>query len=67
MTDLPSRALLRVEEVAEYFAVTPRTIYLWIEHKHLVAEKLSGVIRVTRESVLAFRLRSRQDNGPETT
>ena len=59
MTDLPNRALLRIDEVAEYFDVHSSTIRLWIEHGHLTAEKLHGTIRITRESILKFRLKSR--------
>lgn len=55
MIDLPKKDLLRVDEVASYFSVTPRTIYLWIEHGHLVAEKIVGCVRVTRKSVLKCR------------
>jgi excisionase family DNA binding protein len=52
------KQLLRVDEVATYFDVHPRTIRLWIEHGHLSGEKLSGVVRVTRESILDFRKKS---------
>ena len=56
MTDLPQKPLLRVDEVASYFDVTARTIYLWIDHGLLEAEKLRGVIRISRESIKNFRL-----------
>jgi excisionase family DNA binding protein len=59
MTDLPQKALLRVDEVASYFDVTTRTIYLWIDHGLLEAEKFKGVIRVPRESIQNFRLASK--------
>jgi excisionase family DNA binding protein len=56
MKGLPDKELLRVEEVADYFSVTNKTIYLWIENDHLVAEKIAGsVVRITRESVLKCR------------
>jgi excisionase family DNA binding protein len=45
---------LRVEEVADYFSVTDRTIRLWIEHGHLESVKKVGTVRITRESVLDF-------------
>ena len=48
---LPMKALFRIDEVAEYFSVTDRTIRLWIEHKHLEAKKIGGVIRIPRESI----------------
>ena len=55
MTDLPDKPLLRVEEVADYFRVTERTIRLWIEHGHLRAEKIIGTVRISRESVQSCR------------
>lgn len=59
MTNLPEKPMLRVDEVAIYFDVSKQTVYLWIDHGLLVAEKYKGVIRVPRESVLNFRLASR--------
>ena len=54
------KPLLRVDEVATYFDVHPRTIRLWIENGHLIAEKLSGsCLRVTRESVIEYRKKCR--------
>lgn len=50
--NLPNKELLRVEEVATYFSVTNRTIYLWIEHGYLEAKRTPGKsIRILRESV----------------
>ena len=56
MTTLPNKVLLRVDEVADYFGVARSTIYLWIDHGILEAEKYRGVIRVPRESVNACRM-----------
>jgi excisionase family DNA binding protein len=62
MKTLPDKELLRVEEVAEYFSVTNKTIYLWIENGHLIAEKIAGsVVRVTHESVLKCRFPHHED------
>jgi excisionase family DNA binding protein len=61
MSDLPNKELLRVEEVATYFDVSRSTIYLWIEHGLLIAEKYRGVIRIPKESVLNFRLINKID------
>lgn len=57
--DLPEKNLLRVEEAAKYFDVSNRTIYLWIEHGLLEAEKYNNVIRIPRESIKSFRLNSK--------
>lgn len=59
MADLPNRPL-KLHEVAIYFSVTERTIRIWIERGHLKTEKYNGrSVRVARESVEAFRLKSR--------
>ena len=53
MLELPQKKLLRVDEVAEWFSVTNRTIYLWIDHGHLEAIRTPGTcIRILRDSVL---------------
>lgn len=49
---LPKKDLFRVDEVADYFDVTRRTIELWIQHGHLEAFKKCGIVRVPRESIL---------------
>lgn len=62
MGTLPEKELLRVDEVADYFRVTPRTIYLWIEHGHLKAERTpTNTIRITRDSVLKCRIYDPED------
>jgi excisionase family DNA binding protein len=53
---LPNKPMLRVDEVATYFDVSRSTIYLWIDHGLLIAEKYRGVIRVPRESVKNCRM-----------
>jgi excisionase family DNA binding protein len=61
MTTLPDKELLRVDEVAEYFSISRSTVYLWIDHGILIAEKYRGIIRVPRESVEKCRLSGRVD------
>lgn len=56
MTTLPEKELLRVDEVAQYFSISRSTVYLWIDHGILIAEKYRGIIRVPRESVIKCRL-----------
>ena len=56
MNTLPKKELLRVDEVAQYFDVSNKTIYLWIDHGILDAEKFHGTIRIPRESVLNSRV-----------
>ena len=58
MEQLPRKALLRVDEVADYFQVTDRTIRLWIEHGLLDAEKINrSIVRVKRESIAKCMIR----------
>ena len=59
MVDIPNKPLWRVDEVAAHFDVARSTVYLWIDHGLLPAEKLRGVIRVPRESIVNFRLASK--------
>lgn len=61
MEELPRRALLTIQEVARYFYVSERTVYLWIDHGLLEAEKYRRVYRISKKSVLNFRLKHRVD------
>jgi excisionase family DNA binding protein len=56
MINLPNKDLFRVDEVAIYFGVSRSTIYLWIDHGILCAEKYRGTIRVPKESVEKCRI-----------
>ena len=55
MTELPDKELLRPDEVANYFSVTRKTVYLWIKKKHLEAYKIDKAIRITRKSILEHK------------
>ena len=55
---LPDKGLFRVDEAANYFQVSERTIRLWIDHNHLEAAKIVGTIRIPRNSILKCRFRS---------
>ena len=56
MTKISKKPMLRVDEVAEFLDVGRSTVYLWIDHGLLAAEKYRGIIRVSRESLENFRL-----------
>jgi|APSaa5957512622_1039677.scaffolds.fasta_scaffold88391_1 excisionase family DNA binding protein len=61
VVSLPLRPTLRVSEVAYYYGVTERTVYLWIQHGHLLTEKTPmGQWRVTRESLDKCRFAKRR-------
>ena len=62
MTDLPDKATYRVSEVAAYYDVTERTVYLWIEHGHLATVATpTGHQRITRESLDSCRFRPKSE------
>ncbi len=62
MTDLPDKKLFRVSEVAAYFDVTERTVYLWIEHGHLKTEPTpGGQKRITRASIDKCRFSPKEE------
>ncbi len=46
MNNLPNKALLRPDEVADYFSVDVRTVYLWIEEGII-----QNAIRVTKKTI----------------
>jgi excisionase family DNA binding protein len=58
--DLADKPTYRVSEVAAYYDVTERTVYLWIAHGHLQTEATpGGQTRVTRDSLDSCRFRPR--------
>ena len=66
MPSLPEKDLLRVDEVADYFSVTTRTVYLWIENGHLQTELTpGGQWRITRASLDKCRFREKDDKKGE--
>lgn len=53
MPKLPNKELLRVDEVAFYFSISRKTVYVWIEDGKLDGVKVGGtILRITHESVL---------------
>ena len=62
--ELPNKELYRVDEIARYYNVTNRTVYLWIEHKKLKTELTpGGQWRITRKSldVCRFAKKKKRD------
>lgn len=56
MNNLPNKALLRPDEVADYFSVTERTIRSWIKTGKIEAIKIVGTVRIPREAILKSRV-----------
>jgi excisionase family DNA binding protein len=52
MITLPDKELFRVDEVAEYFTVTVKTVYRWIDKGALISIKIGGIVRISREAIL---------------
>ena len=53
MSDLPKKDLLRPDEVAEYFSLSVRTVYGWIDMGKLDAVRVGPfrVLRIPRENL----------------
>jgi excisionase family DNA binding protein len=67
---LPDKPTFRVSEVANYFDVSERTVYLWIEHGHLAIEYTpAGQKRITRESINSCRFKPKKhvNNLPDSS
>ena len=63
---LPAKPLLRVSEVADYFDVTERTVYLWIQNGHLqTIQTPRGQWRITRESIDSCRFKKKAKREDE--
>lgn len=51
--DLPSKTLLRVDEVARFFDVSPKTVYNWCDLGLVRACNINGkTLRIFRESLI---------------
>jgi excisionase family DNA binding protein len=58
---LPDKAYFRVDELADYWRVSEKTIRRWIKGGSLNAIKLNGSIRVPKEAVIRFERRTGRD------
>ena len=58
---LPNKSLFRPDEAADYFGYGKSTIYTWIDHGILRAEKYNGTYRIPREAILECRFNSKYD------
>lgn len=54
MIDLPTKYLLRPDEVANFLNVSRSTIYFWCKNGFLKFCKLNHTIRIFRKSVLEY-------------
>lgn len=56
---LVKKSLFRIDEAADYFQVTERTIKLWLDHGHLEFQMDGDIIKILFESMVrcSFRMR----------
>jgi len=55
MTNLPERPYLLPKEIAEYYAVSVKTVYGWIDQGKLDADRVAGrSIRIPRSSAMGI-------------
>lgn len=57
---LPKKDLFRIDEVAQYFDVSPGTVRTLIAHKHFDTEMVRQQVRITRPSIMRYRKRQRR-------
>ncbi len=60
---LPKKALYTPREVASFFGVTPRTVYVWVETGRLEGLKIADrTLRIPRQAVVEIIILSRTSN-----
>ena len=55
----PEQELFSIEEAADYMAVNPETIRLWLDHGHLRAKPGIGLRKIPLESMINCRIKGR--------
>jgi excisionase family DNA binding protein len=58
MTTLPDKELLKIDDVATYYGVKPKTVRGWIATGKLLAVKVVSGWRVRREDALSLQKES---------
>jgi excisionase family DNA binding protein len=62
----PHKPTYTVAEVADYWHVSPRTVYLWIQSGKLRGAKVRGKLRIRRETIDGLLKAGRREReGPE--
>jgi excisionase family DNA binding protein len=56
---VPGRAFLRVDELAERWACSTRTIYNYIESGNLPAYKIGGCLRINASDIFSYERNSK--------
>ncbi len=61
MIELPNKTFFRVDEVADIFQVSIRTIRRMIDSEELPVIRLRGAVRVSRDAIITFSGIKRQE------
>jgi excisionase family DNA binding protein len=59
LDSIPAKPLFRVDEVAELFRVSKRTIYNWIKDDTLKGTTEKGTLRIYRSSLVEIIMKGR--------
>jgi len=58
MEELPKKVLLRPDEVADFWSVSVKTVYRWIDSGILGSVKKAGTIRIPRKEAEKIKIES---------
>lgn len=45
-SDLPARSLVTIPEAADFFRVSPKTMYSWVDRGYIGARRFGGSLRI---------------------
>jgi excisionase family DNA binding protein len=61
MANSPFKKYYRVDEVADYFAISVRTVYRLIEEGELMRTKIRGCLRIPRDEIARYEGKLREE------
>lgn len=61
MVNSPFKKYYRVDEVADYFAISVRTVYRLIDEGELKRTKIRGCLRIPHDEINRYEARLRDD------
>ncbi len=57
----PSTKFYTIQQIADWLAVSTRTVRRWIRDKLLIAHRLNGLVRISEADFAAFLAARRDD------
>jgi excisionase family DNA binding protein len=57
----PSTKFYTIQQIADWLAVSTRTVRRWIHDKLLIAHRLNGLVRISEADFAAFLAARRDD------